>query len=76
MTSLAPEKLKANDESGVKLLVDTLGGSWGRTAIEQKYDTFEKAIFGTIQKADETNDSYLARHDIHFEELLAQGVSF
>ena len=76
VTSLAPEKLKANDESGVKLLVDTLGGSWGRTAIEQKYDTFEKAIFGTIQKADETNDSYLARHDIHFEELLAQGVSF
>ncbi|CAE7755970.1 unnamed protein product, partial [Symbiodinium microadriaticum] len=50
--------------------------SWGRTVIEQKYDTFEKAIFGTVQKADETNDSYLARHDIHFEELLAQGVSF
>ena len=68
--------MKANDESGVKLLVDTLGGSWGRTVIEQKYDTFEKAIFGTVQKADETNDSYLARHDIHFEELLAQGVSF
>ena len=76
VAGLAPEKLKANDESGVKLLVDTLGGSWGRTVIEQKYDTFEKAIFGTVQKADETNDSYLARHDIHFEELLAQGVSF
>ena len=76
VAGLAPEKLKANGESGVKLLVDTLGGSWGRTVIEQKYDTFEKAIFGTVQKADETNDSYLARHDIHFEELLAQGVSF
>ena len=76
VAGLAPDKLKANDVSGVKLLVDTLGGSWGRTAVEQKYDTFERAIFGTIQKADETNDSYLARHDIHFEELLAQGVSF
>ncbi|OLQ06719.1 Copia protein [Symbiodinium microadriaticum] len=76
VAGLAPDKLKANDVSGVKLLVDTLGGSWGRTAVEQKYETFERAIFGTIQKADETNDSYLARHDIHFEELLAQGVSF
>ena len=76
VAGLAPDKLKANDVSGVKLLVDTLGGLWGRTAVEQKYDTFERAIFGTIQKADETNDSYLARHDIHFEELLAQGVSF
>ena len=24
----------------------------------------------------ETNDSYLARHDVHFEELLSQGVTF
>ncbi|CAE7230232.1 RE1, partial [Symbiodinium sp. CCMP2456] len=61
VAGLSPDKLKANDVSGVKLLVDTLGGSWGRTAIEQKYDTFEKAIFGTVQKSD---------------ELLAQGVSF
>ncbi|CAE7650873.1 GIP [Symbiodinium sp. CCMP2592] len=33
------------------------------------------AIFGTIQKADESNDSYLARHDVHFEELLSQSVT-
>lgn len=75
VASLSVEKLKSSDDSGVKLLVATLGGSWGRTDVEQKYDTFEKAIFGTTQKADETNDSYLARHDIHFEELVAQGVS-
>ena len=75
VSSLPVDKLKSTDDSGVKLLVATLGGSWGKTAVEQQYDTFEKAIFGTTQKADETNDSYLARHDIHFEELLAQGVS-
>ncbi|CAE7220336.1 unnamed protein product, partial [Symbiodinium sp. CCMP2456] len=75
VASLDASKLKANDESGVKLLVSTLGGSWGKTALEEKYDCFEKAIYGTIQKADETNDSYVARHDVHFEELLAGGVT-
>ena len=47
----------------------------GRSDVERKYDVFEKAIFGTIQKADESNDSYLARHDVHFEELLSQSVT-
>ncbi|CAE7339500.1 unnamed protein product, partial [Symbiodinium necroappetens] len=75
VSSLPADKLKSSDDSGVKLLVATLGGSWGRTDVEVKYDTFERAIFGTVQKSDETNDSYLARHDIHFEELLALGVT-
>ena len=72
---ISAEKLKTSDESGIKLLVATLGGSWGKTALEEKYDTSEKAIYSTAQKADETNDSYLDRHDVHFEELLAQGVT-
>ena len=76
ISSLNPEKLKSNDESGIKLLVSTLGGSWGKTDLEAKYDVFEKALYGTVQKPDETNDSYLARHDVHFEELLSQGVTF
>ncbi|CAE7270400.1 unnamed protein product [Symbiodinium sp. CCMP2592] len=76
IASLPPDKLKSNDESGIKLLVSTLGGSWGKTDLEAKYDVFEKALYGTVQKQDETNDSYLARHDVHFEELLAQSVTF
>ena len=75
VSKIPAEKLKSADESGIKLLVATLGGSWGKTALEEKYDTFEKAIYSTAQKADETNDSYLARHDVHFEELLAKGVT-
>jgi hypothetical protein len=43
--------------------------------LEEKYDFFEKALYGTVQKADETNDSYLSRHDVQFEELLAQGTT-
>ena len=37
--------------------------------------SIEKAIYGTSQRNDETNDSYLARHDVHFEELLTQKVT-
>ncbi|CAE7225513.1 RE1 [Symbiodinium sp. CCMP2592] len=69
-------KLKVSDTSGVELIVKTLGGAWGQTVLEEKYEQFEKAIFGTVQRSDETHDSYLARHDIHFEELLAQNITF
>ena len=54
VTRLDPAKLKSNDESGVKLLVATLGGSWGQTGLERSYDYFERAISSTVQKADET----------------------
>ena len=70
---IPPEKLKTTDEASVKLLVSTLGGSWGRTELEERYEFFERAIFGTVQKADESNDSYLSRHDVNFEELIAKG---
>ena len=75
LTRIAADKLKTSDTSGVQLLITTLGGSWGRTGIEEKYDFFEKAIYSTVQKGDETNDSYLARHDVQFEELLSQGTT-
>lgn len=61
---LKPEKLK--DKDGVRYLVEALGGNWGRLAEEDRYDLFEKALFQTIQKLDESNDSYLNRHSISF----------
>ena len=70
VTRIDPSKLKTSDDSGVKLLVATLGGSWGQTDLEKSYDYFERAIFGTIQKSDETHDSYIARHDVHFDEMI------
>ena len=36
---------------------------------------FERALYMTSQKADETNDSYLTRHDIVFEDLLSKKIS-
>eukprot|EP00435_Cladocopium_sp_Y103_P074453 s552_g48.t2 len=60
---------------GIKLIVTTLGGVWGKTALEDQYSKFERAIYGVAQKQDETNDSYVARHEVIFEDLAAQGAS-
>ena len=76
VSRLNASKLRVNDESGIQLLVTTLGGAWGQIVLEEKYEQFERAVYGTTQRADETDDSYLARRDVHFEELLAQEISF
>ena len=73
ISRISPEKLRSAD--GVQLLVETLGGSWGKTAVEEKYHFFEQAMFQVSQKADESNDSYISRHDAAFEELLSRKVS-
>jgi len=67
-------KLKVNSIEGVKLLVTSLGGIWGKSKLEEKFERFERAIFSTTQRSDETHESYLARHDFQFEELLQMGV--
>ena len=69
------EKLKVNDLTGVKLLVQTLGGVWGKTTLEDKYEKFEQAIYGISQKSDESNESYMARHEIVFEDMISQGAT-
>ena len=76
MSRISPEKLKSADHMGIKAIVEALGRAWGQTILEQKYEHFERAIYTTQQKSDETNDSYIARHDVHFEELLLQNTSF
>ena len=70
-----PDKLKVNDLSGVQLLVSTLGGVWGKTTLEDKYEKFERAIYGLSQRSDESNESYMARHEIVFEDMISQGAS-
>lgn len=72
---ISPEKLKTNSVDGVITLVETLGGSWGMTMLEEQYETFERALYGTLQKSDESHDSYVARSEVHFEELLARGTT-
>jgi len=66
---LDTEKLRG--ESGVKYLVESLGGSWGKLASEEKFSLFEKGLLPYGPKI----DSYLARHDASFEDMMAKGVS-
>ena len=73
MARLDGQRLRSED--GVQFLVEALGGQWGKLASEEKLALFEKAFYQTIQKADESNDSYLARHDVAFEDLMAQKVT-
>eukprot|EP00435_Cladocopium_sp_Y103_P012402 s206_g3.t1 len=73
VSRMDPLKLKSKD--GVRHLVEALGGQWGRLANEERYDLFERALYATTQKGDESNDSYLARHDVAFEDLLAAKVT-
>jgi len=55
--------------------VQALGGQWGRLASEEKLNYFERALYLVHQKPDESHDSYLARHDAAFEDLISQKVS-
>ena len=61
-----------NDVKCVKRLVELVGGQFGRIPLERRYETAEKALFRCTQRSDETNDSYLARTDVVWSELLAQ----
>eukprot|EP00435_Cladocopium_sp_Y103_P067119 s25_g29.t1 len=71
---LDPAKLRT--AQGVQYLVESIGGQWGRPwRCEEKYDLFQRALYTAQQRSDETNDSYLARHDIAFEDLQAKSVS-
>ena len=42
---------------------------------EEKLAMFERALYQTVQKPDESNDSYLARHNAAFEDLASEKMS-
>ena len=68
-------KLRVKSLDGISLLVETLGGQWGSTELEERYEFFEKAIYGTTQRHDESNDSYISRMEGYFTELIARKTS-
>ena len=67
--------LLTGTQAGVEELIKTLGGQWGKISLERKYEVFEKALFRCSQKSDETNDSFLARCDVVWSELLASATT-
>ena len=75
MVRLDPAKLKVSDTTGVALIVKTLGGVFGKTTLENRFERFERAIYTTVQRSDESHESFVARHEVQFEDLLSQGIS-
>lgn len=61
-------------KKGIQILVETVGGVWGQIPVEQKFELTERALFKCIQKSDETSDSYIARSDVVWSELLLKGL--
>eukprot|EP00435_Cladocopium_sp_Y103_P017364 s1359_g4.t1 len=64
---IAPEKL-TEPETGVKALLQAIS-TWEETEEMQLYDKFEKAIYRTTQRSDETTQSYVNRLAVSFHEL-------
>ena len=67
-------ELTNNDKKSIQRLIELLGGQWGQIPLERKYEAAEKALYRLSQKSDETNDSYLARADVAWQELMTKEI--
>ena len=67
--------LLINDRKGIQKLVELVGGTWGQVPLEHRYELVEKALYRCQQKSDETADSFIARVDVIWAELLAKQLS-
>ena len=63
-----------NDKKAVMKVVELLGGQWGQIPLEKKFEAAARALYRCQQRSDETNDSYLARADVLWQELLNKGM--
>ena len=63
-----------NDKKSIQQIIELLGGQWGQIPLEKKYESAERALFRCTQRQDETNDSYLARADVLWQELLNKEI--
>ena len=72
---ISPAKLKVKSTDGVAAIVEAIGGSWGSTELEERYEYFEKSLYGTIQRSDESHDSFLSRMEANFVELLSRNTT-
>jgi hypothetical protein len=64
-----------NDKKSIQKIIELLGGQWGLIPLERKYEAAERALFRCQQKGDETNDSYLARADVLWQEFINKSMT-
>ena len=72
---LHQKDLLVHDCKGVQKLVELVGGTWGRVPLEHRFELVEKALYRCNQKTDETGDSFIARVDVIWTELLTKDMS-
>ena len=68
-------ELLTGDEKVVQKIVELLGGQWGQIGLERQYEDAENALYHCQQRADESNDSYLARADVLWSKFMSRKVN-
>ena len=68
------DQVTLNDRKSIQRIVEILGGQWGQIPLERKYEAAERAMFRCQQRSDESNDSFLARADVLWQDLLKKGM--
>ncbi len=71
---LHQSELLKNDRKVIPKLVALLGGQWGSIPLERRYECAERALYRCKQLENESNDSFLARADVMWAELLSKGL--
>ena len=56
-------------------IAEIVGGQFGQVNLEQKFDIVEKALFRCSQKPDESADSYIARSEVVWTEMLMKKIN-
>ena len=72
---LQQAELTKNEKKSIQRLIEVLGGHWGQINLEKQYEYAERALYRCSQKNDETADSFLARADIMWTELISRNIS-
>ena len=67
-------EITQNDRKSIQRIVELLGGHWGQINLERQYEYVERALYRCAQKSDESADSYLARADNMWTELLSKSI--
>ncbi len=68
------DQVTLNDKKSIQRIVEILGGQWGQIPLERKYEAAERALFRCQQRSDESNDSFLARADVLWQDLLKKDM--
>jgi len=71
---LKSAEITVNEKKSIQQIIELLGGQWGQIPLEKKYEAAERALFRCVQRQDETNDSFLARADVLWQELINKEV--